>query len=511
MRSGASDERQAERPPIVFVEKQANAMRISAVTPGAAALGLTPGLSLADARARVPDLLAIDRDHGAERRLLGRIAAACIRYTPMVAAEPPDGLVLDISGCTHPYGDEAGLTADLSRRLKREGIAHRAAIAATPEAARALARFGSSQAERVEAAGRSVSLSTLRQAQGEYGRVEALKALPVAALEAAPEVELALRRAGLKTIGDLAARPRAMLAARFGDLPIRLARLLEEEDRRITPDRPLPAIAAVRRFAEPIARMDHALSVLGELVAETGVALEARGQGGRRFEARFFRSDGAVRALAVETGRPARDPAMLMRLFRERIEGLRDPIDPGFGFDLIRLDIARADPMAADQPGFDEPARIAEETDALIDRLATRMGRGRLRRAAPRESHIPERATLSVDPAAGIPAWRAPMPGEPPLRPLHIFDPPQPVEVMAEVPDGAPKWFRWRGRDYVTLRSEGPERIAAEWWRRRKNQGLIRDYYRVEDVSGRRFWLFRSGLYGEQEALPRWYLHGLFA
>jgi protein ImuB len=497
---------------LVFIEKSGNALRLSALSPEALAAGLTPGLTLADARARFPDLVALERNPAAETALLERIAAGCERYTPMVAIEPPDGLILDISGCAHLFGGEDGLRKALTDQLDRFGVVARAAIADTPDAARALAlaQFGllspfvSSEVE-------TRTATSLDFARDERSYVEAIHALPVAALEAEPEVETALRRAGLKTIGDLATRPRGPLAARFGDLPTKLARLLGEEDRRITPRRVPPMLMVARRFAEPIARVEDALGILAELADEAAQALEERRLGGRRFDASFFRSDGAVLRLAVETGRPLRDPTALMRLFAERIEGLRDPLDPGFGFDLIRLAVPHVEPLGAVQPGFGEEARPAEEVVALVDRLSTRMSAKRLRRLQPRDSHIPEKAefTAPITATKGA-AWPNPEAGEPPLRPLHLFDPPQPIEVIAEVPDGAPRRFVWQRRTYDVLRAEGPERIAPEWWRRRKSKGPTRDYYRVEDVAGHRFWLFRSGLFEETQH-PRWYMHGLFA
>ncbi len=473
--------------PIVFVEQCKNAMRLTALSRAALALGLACGATLADARACVPDLVALDRDHAGEARLLARIVAGCARYTPMAAAEPPDGAILDIAGCDHAWGGAAALEADLARRLAQGGVTARLARAATPEAARALARFGAHGGE--------------------------LAGLPVEALEAAPETIVALRRAGLKTIGDLAARPRAMLAARFGDLALRLARLLGEEDRRISPARPRPRIFALRRFAEPIGRVEDALACLAELAGEAAVTLRERHQGGRRFVARLFRSDGAVATLAIETGQPTRDPALLARLFRERIDALADPIDPGFGFDLIRLDIARAEALAAAQDDFTAPPRGQEALAELVDRLATRLGRDRIHRAAAQDTHIPECAFMPCA-AREAPWWQAPAHGEPPLRPLRLLDPPQPIaDVLSEVPDGPPVRFTWRRRTYAVARWEGPERIAAEWWRRAHEQrpARTRDYYRVEDDAGHRFWLFRHGLHERAEGEPAWYLHGLFA
>jgi protein ImuB len=480
---------------VVFTEKQANAMRLTALSRAAATAGLTIGLTLADARAREPGLVAIDRDHAAEARLLARIVAGAVRYTPMAAAEPPDGAVFDITGCTTPYGDARGLARDLARRLADGGVGARFGIGTTPEAARARARFGGFESD--------------------------LHMLPVEALEADAEATRSLRRAGLKTIGALACRPRAMLAARFGALAIRLGRLLEEDDRHISPDRPLPPIVRIRRFAEPIGRVEDALACLSELLSEAAEMLEQRHEGGRRFEARLFRSDGAIAALAIDTGQPTRDPPTLIRLFGERIDALSDPIDPGFGFDQIRLDIVATEPLAHVQQDYTRTSQRQEELAQLIDRLATRLGPRRIRRAAPADTHIPERAAIGVAPATlKIPPWQVPPATEPALRPLHLLDPPQPIAAtLSEVPDGPPRLFTWRGRAHEVAAWEGPERIAAEWWRRPgpppegppPRAQRTRDYYRVEDKEGRRYWLFRHGLYEAETDAPDWYLHGLFA
>ncbi|WP_404712855.1 Y-family DNA polymerase [Sphingomonas sp. MMS24-J13] len=460
-------------------------MRLTALSRAAIELGLTPGLTLADARARIPDLFILDRDHEAEARLLARIVAGCVRYTPMTMPEPPDALVLDITGCDHAFDGEEGLKTDLAQRLVAGGVTARLARGDTPEMARALARFG-------------------RDGGG-------LHALPVEALEADPAVTRALRLAGLKTIGALAIRPRKMLAARFGDLALRLGRLLGDQDRHITPQRLPPPIFALRRFAEPIGRVEDALACLGDLVVEAGETLRERHEGGRRFVARFFRSDGATPSLTVGTGQPTRDSALVMRLFHERLDTLADPIDPGFGFDLIRLDIPRTEPLAATQADHIAPPCAQEQLADLVDRLVVRLGPARVHRAAPENSHIPECAVRPCLPATE-PEWSPALPDEPPLRPLTLLDPPQPVSaVMHEVPDGPPKRFHWRGQLYTVASAEGPERIAAEWWRRRDRGGRTRDYFRIEDEAGHRFWLFRHGLNERGEGESAWFIHGLFA
>jgi protein ImuB len=454
-------------------------------------------MTLADARARVPELQAVERDEATDRRWIERLADGCIRYTPMVTLDALDGLILDMTGCTHLFAGERGLAADIEARMARLRMTVRLAFAGTPKAAHALVRY---------------------QALPAKDEAAAIRRLPVAALELEPEAIQGLIRAGLKTVGELVRRPMAVIAARFGaEAVTALRELLGDGAKPIKPRIPQAPVLAERRFAEPVAKTEYALQVLGELVAEAGRQLEERGEGGRRFQAYFFRSDGLTLPLAVETSRPTRDPALVMRLMNERVETLSDPIDPGFGFDLIRLGVPVSDPLAVTQLKLEGGATREAEVAGLIDRLSTRLGRNRVGRLVPQDTNIPEQMQLALpaveveQPAAN---WPRAVAGEPPIRPLHLFDPPQPIEVMAVVPDGPPHRFRWRRKFHEVKRFEGPERIASEWWKRKDGvvdkAGLTRDYYRVEDARGRRFWVFRHGLY-EEKPHPQWYLHGLFA
>lgn len=472
-------------------------MRLVAVNRAGLGLGLAPGLSLADARARVPDLGVVDFDPRADAAWLERIADGCDRYTPMVALDPPDGLILDISGCAHLFGGEAGLRDDLVARLGRLGMETRTALADTPDAAHALARYRPDPPQ--AALGEDLSVFDV---------------LPVEALELDGEDMVALRRAGLQRVGDLTARPVQALAARFGeDAADRLRRIAGGRDVRITARRPEAALMLERRFAEPIGRTEPALAAIGELAEQAARRMEAAHRGGRRFEAQLFRTDGLVRSLRIETGLPVRDPALVMRLFSERLEALADPVDPGFGFDLVRLAVPMFEPLSSLQLSLEGGALAEGELAQLLDRLSTRLGRNRVRRFAPNDSHIPEQAAFTFPAIDAGPAqpWSEAETDEPPLRPTHLFDPPQPIEVIAGVPDGPPERFRWRRELHEVTLSEGPERIGALWWRRADNAGLSRDYYRVEDRKGRRFWLFRLGLYGREAKSPVWYIHGLFA
>ncbi len=294
-------------------------------------------------------------------------------------------------------------------------------------------------------------------------------------------------------------------------MPTLLARLLGEEDTPLIPRRHPPAIAVEHRFADPVVVTATVLKTIDRLMRSAAMTLGQRRAGGRDFEATLFRSDGAVARLSIETAAPTRDPDVLARLIAERIASLADPLDPGFGFDMIRFAVARTEPLDAVQLDLEGGSTADEQVFALIDRLATRLGSGRVRRLARGDSHIPEQASFDLPATVGGQApWPTPETGDPPLRPLNLLVPPQRIEVMAAVPDGPPIWFRWRRIRHDVSRVEGPERLAAEWWRRHDGTGLTRDYYRVEDHDGRRFWVFRHGLYGVEKAHPDWYLHGLF-
>lgn len=474
-----------------MIEKVKGANRLHAVDPVAAGLGIEPGMTLADSRARVPDLAAFDHAPHDDHVWLERLADGCARYTPWVMLDAPDGLVLDVTGCVHLFSNETALAADAVARFDRLGVVVSHAFAGNPDAARALARYRPSGAS----------------------EDEAVRRLPVAALGLDGEATLALKRAGLKTVGDVVVRPLSAIAARFGgDAATRVRRIVGEADSPLSPRVVKPPLHVERLFAEPVARTEFALDVLGELMGEAIAQLEESHEGGRRFVARFFRTDGLVQRLAVETGRPSRDVALVLRLFRERIDALADPIDPGFGFDLIRLDIPVAERLDAAQLKLEGGAVAEAELAALIDRLSTRLGRERVRRFAPRDRHLPEQAEFMLPAMDAAPpeAWPTPETGEPPLRPIHLFDPPQPIEnVVAGIPDGPPLKFRWRRTLHDVARAEGPERIAAPWWTPR--EAPTRDYYRVEDRRGRRLWIFRHGLFENGKPAPGWYVHGVFA
>lgn len=482
-------------------------MQVVAINHAALTAGAAPGLTLAEARARVPALAVASADPAADRRALDALAAWCERYTPWTAVDADGGaaselgaaagLWLNVTGCTHLFGGEAALLGTLVARLAGFGLTARAALADTPGAAWAVAR----------AAAEPVSVI----APG--ATAAALAPLPVAALRLAPATLDALHRLGLRRIGQLAAVPRGPLLARFGrSLLDRLDQALGRIDEPITPRRPVPALRSRLTFAEPIGRAEDVLAVSERLLADLCGRLALARQGARRVELALYRTDGSIAAATLGTARPVHDPDHLGRLLRGKLEGL----DAGPGIEAAILAAAIVEPLTPRQTTLLSPREPASEGLArLIDRLANRLGADNVLRLAARPSHIPERASLAV-PAAADPLPAAPAGGERSRqpRPLLLLSVPQPIEVIAPVPDGPPVSFRRGWHRHQVIAAEGPERIAPEWWRRPRGHApeqltRVRDYYRIEDGDGRRFWVYRDGFY-RPGIPPRWYLHGLF-
>jgi protein ImuB len=497
--SNQSGREGSDDPPFVLVAKDRGALRIAALDPRALRAGLGIGMALAQARALSPGLAVAEADPAADHAFLCRASEICDMFTPLVALQGRDGLILDITGCAHLFGGEGGLAGRVRRRLRGFGLASCVAVAGTPHAAWAFARH---RPGTIAAPGEEEAIA---------------RALPIAALEQGDGTSLALARAGFGSLGDLADRPSGILAARFGShLTDALRRVLGREDIRITPLRPAPDIMAEKHFAEPLGLMEGLLRALERLARDIAGVLERRGAGGRAFEASFFRSDGAIRRIAIETAKATREVDGLMRLIQLKLEALADPLDPGFGFDALRLAVLRAEAMPDIQPDLDGARADLDEGMAvadLADRLIARFGRENLLRFLAQDTHDPDRAGGSVPYLSAMPSapWPAPEPGHPPARPLTMFTHPQPIDVLAEVPDGPPLRFRWRRVLHEIARAEGPERIAPEWWRAGNRAPATRDYYRIENADGHRFWVFREGFYEDSTARPRWFMHGLFA
>ncbi|MTH98084.1 DNA polymerase Y family protein [Roseibium sp. RKSG952] len=529
LRRAAPSRARGAEPPFAVTAKMRKAQRLTGINATARALGIRLGEPLADVRARVPHLLVEEADPELDLGLLALIADWCDRYTPLVALDGTDGLFLDMTGCAHLFGGEEAMLADVLTRLQGQGFAVCGAIAGTPGAAWAVARFGD---------GGCVP---------EGGLEDALRALPLPALRLAEETVEALGTVGLKTIGDILQRPRAPLARRYGaELILRLDQALGHQGEPVSPRFVMPVVMAERRFFEPIARIEDVRAVALSLGQQVCEALERRVEGGRAFELALFRVDGAVQKMIVGTSRPLRLPKRILALFSEKLKADESVLDAGFGYDLVRLSVLEAQADAPDQLSLS--GRGQTETDAdlagLIDRLGARLGLARVGRLLPVDRHVPE-SQCALVPAATVredalswvglagndlglgpglaegpeqgfdsedPTWQD-LPLE---RPLRLINPAEPVETVAMVPDGPPLRFRWRRVLYKVVRSEGPERIAPPWWvgaadASADGAAATRDYFRIEDEDGRRFWLYREGLYAQETREPRWFLQGVFA
>ena len=499
--------------PLVVSRKAGNALVVHALDRQAARLGLYQGQPLANARAMVQPLAVIACDEKADDALLEGIADWCDRFTPLVTLDPPYGLYLDITGAAHLFGGEALMLATVAQKISAQGFAVRAAIAGTSLAARALARF---------------SQQTIALPGGEAA---AIAPLPIAALECDDRILRALRHAGLKNIGAVATRLSSELSERLGASFVTRLRILQGAgEKPLTPRRALPDLMAEQRFAEPIVTQDAIAATLLHLAQSLSDVLERQGRGARLLEAVFFRADGRVDRINVRMGEPLRDAAVMLRLLRQKLDALADPLDAGFGFDVVRLEAVLAEEINPATISFDSSENARRQIAFLVDRLSVRFGEHRVQRFVAQDTHIPEAAAVAVpaqdrDFAQGNWALKR-LPGDPPRRPLRLLERPEEIEAgFPLAPDGPPKFFVWRQCRRTIVRAEGPERIAMEWWRsvggagsdrvpasdQQKSAGLTRDYFRVETDDGQRFWLYRDGLYRRNGFSPRWYLQGLFA
>ncbi len=477
-------------------QKANNALYVHALDARAETLGLYKGQPLANARAMVEPLVLMPADEKADAALLEKIADWCDRFTPLVSLDAPDGLFLDITGAAHLFGGETKMLATVTAGIARQGLAVQGAIAGTSLAAHALARYAP---------------STITPSHGE---AQAVAALPITALECDDKAARALRNAGLKTVGMVAGRLHSELSERLGaGFVTRLKVMLGAEEKPLQPRRALPDLMAEQRFAEPLVTEEAIAASLLQLAQHLSAILEREGRGARVLEAVFFRADGKVERIAVRTGEPLRDPKVMLRLLRQKLDALADPLDPGFGFDLIRLEALLAEETKPATISFDSNENARRQIGFLVDRLAARFGETRVQRFVLQDTHIPEAESVAVpaqDSDFGQENW-APkrLPGDPPRRPLRLLEKPEEISVpLSEVPDGPPVRFRWRRVEFQVARAEGPERIAMEWWRTHE---LTRDYFRVETPDGQRFWLYRDGLYRQNGFAPRWYLQGLFS
>lgn len=456
----------------------------------AAALGVRVGLAATQAQALIPHLDVRDADAEGDAAALERLAVwALKRYAPVCQADAPDGLAIDATGAAHLKGGETALLADMVERLEQAGIEAEAAIAPTYGAAHAVARFRRDQ-RIVDAAGVDAAIGPL----------------PLEALRLPGELVANLRRMGFERIGDVAHRPRAPLALRFGpDLGRRLDQAYGRAGEPLIPVEAPEAPRVVKVFAEPIGAPETLARYAGALAQDLCRQLEAAGLGARRLDWLSQRVDNRLEAVRVGLARPNRDPVRLTRLLTDKIE----TIDPGFGIDRMTLVAVDPEPLDWRPAASRLTEAAAPDVSDLVDVLANRIGAGRLYRLAPVESDVPERAVRKVSPLARPSAegWTPDWP-----RPARLLRRPEPVETMALLPDNPPTHFTWRGVRRRVVRADGPERIFGEWRHRDAELRAVRDYFQVEDEAGERFWLFRAGdgedaTTGSQD----WFIHGLFA
>lgn len=480
---------------------------MAANTPALAA-GIRTGLRLTDAKATLPDLFSEEIDRAADLKALTALADWMVRFSPLVAFNGEDGLMVETTGCDHLFGGEAGMARELSRRLDQTGYTHRLAVAGTPGAAHALARVAGSGVHPVLPSGEERS---------------GLANLPMSTLRLSPEALTLLRRFGLTRIGQLYDIDRKALVRRFRSreaasaVCLRLDQALGRRAEPFAPLRPPPDHTERLPCPEPLISPEGISDGLRQLTEKLCAKLSAEGLGAQSFTFNAFHSNGNVSTVSTNAARPVRGPAHVMRLFREKI----GQITPDFGIDLLLLEAARAAPMetgsrplSGDLAGSDlDTAAIA----ALADRITARLGEGAVTLAVPEAHHLPHKAERQAAYTGQLPE-ACPPPHTGP-RPVRMLAQPEQVSVMAQVPDGPPRQFVWRRCLRRVVRADGPERIAPEWWTylppapgERGNMPRTRDYYRLEDSGGRRYWVFREGLYDDDRgAAPNWFVQGLFA
>ena len=471
--------------PVVIAAVEGQHRTVVAVNAAATARGIAAGMALARARVIDPQVTVEPARPLDDACALDRLTVQMLRFSPLVASAPPDGLWIDATGVAHLFGGEAAMVDAVMKRLRALNVTARVAMAGTPGAAWAWARYG--RGDPVLAPG---------------AEKHALDRLPLKALRLAETTAQSLRHVGLKTIGDLRNIPRATIPIRFGaDVLRRLDQVLGAVSEAITPI--LPPTAKRRRlsFAEPIATPEDLQRTIDHLTRELCADLEKSQEGARQIDLLFERVDGRVEALRIRTAHPSREPTHMAKLLSAKLP----EIDPGFGIEAAVLTAWRVAPLQATQLESDgSHAATERDLGALVDRLVSRVGPSNVFRITHVASDIPERAAMPGSPMAHVDdLWPKDLP-----RPVRLLSPPEPIHVIALLPDYPPAKFVWRERTHTVRNADGPERIFGEWWRRPAEVGEIRDYFRIENDKGERYWLFRAERPGQDH---HWYVHGVFA
>ncbi|MBI1685187.1 DNA polymerase Y family protein [Caulobacter hibisci] len=493
-RTGAASSRlePAIETPIVMVGRVGRRRAVAHMNLAAAQAGLRIGQAIAHATALVPGLVLHDLDPLADQAALHRLALWAQKlYSPTVAVDGDDGLVIDASGCAHLFGGEEKMLIDLRARLAKAGFVAQVAIADSWGGAHALARFSR----------RSVFVV----APGQTGLQ--IADLPLAGLRLPADLVENAGKLGFDTIAELEATAKGPLARRLGMEPVR--RLDQAFGRVAEPIEPVMAAQTVRArkvFAEPIGAPETMARYLTLLVDELCVALEAASLGAKRLDAWFHRVDNQIVAARLSLAKPSRDAKRMVKLLCEKLEA----VDPGFGVEAIVLAAFLAEPLSyrQDEAGLGQARKASADLTGLVDTLSNRLGADHVYRLASTQSDLPERSVRkapALDPLEAH-AWPIDWP-----RPTRLFRHPEPIDTVALLPDAPPAAFSWRGARRRVLRADGPERVFGEWWKADGELARSRDYFQVEDEAGERFWIYRDGD-GEdpQSGSQRWFMAGVF-
>jgi protein ImuB len=472
--------------PFAFAIPDHGRMVITATSPEAEMQGLTIGMVAADAKAIVPSLQVIDGIPGKEQKLLTLLGNWCIRYTPIVATDPPNGLILDVSGCTHLWGGEKDYLEELLNRLRGKGFDVQAAVADTVGAAWGIARFR--KVETIVESG---------------AHAEALLSLPPAALRLDKPVLERLQKLGLRNIKSFIGMQRSALRRRFGQpLLLRLDQALGHEEEVLQPLQPIEPYSERLPCLEPIrtaAGIEIAIRRLLEMICKR---LKQEGKGLRSAILKCYRVDGKVQQIAIATSSASCRISHLFKLFELKICTIR----PDLGIELFVMEAVQVEDVSQMQealwtgkPGLEDTA-VAE----LVDRLTGKAGANVIHRYLPVAQYWPERSFKQASSIRERPdmGWCSDRP-----RPICLLSKPESVEVTALIPDSPPMLFIYKGKIHQIKKADGPERIEREWW---LEKGEHRDYYMVEDDEGKRYWLFRLGHYSDNKS-HQWFIHGFFA
>lgn len=460
-------------------------MIITAANATAQENGIDIGMVLADARAIMPELQILNDKPELADKLLRRLAEWCIRFTPSVSVDTPDGLLLDVTGCSHLWGGDQPYVTAIVKKLNTRGYDARASMADTPGAAWGVARFGE---------------NSLVIADGKH--IEALRSLPPEALRLEMDIVQRLHKLGLHRINQFIDMPRSSLRRRFGQHFLEhLDFALGREEEVINPVQPIEPYHERLPCLEPIVTATGIEIALDRLLKTLCLRLQQEQKGLRCAVFKGYRVDGKVEEIRIETNRPSHSVKHLFKLFENKVSS----IEPALGIELFVLEASKVEDQYAPQEklwevsGGLEDIRLSE----LIDRLGVRIGMHSIHRYLPDEHYWPERSFKLASSLSekSTKSWKTDR-----LRPLQLLPVPERIEVTAPVPDYPPMLFRYKEKIHQIIKADGPERIEQEWW---IAQGQHRDYYRVEDEEGHRYWLFRLGHYSDKTY--QWFIHGFFA